>query len=584
MGKAFNIAETFGEALRNVSNSDTGREQIEYIELDKLHSDPVNFYTIDRLEELASNIALIGLQQPLRVRPQSEQAGEYTIVSGHRRAAALRKLVEEGREDLATVPCIVERDDVSPEMQELRLIYANAATREMSPFDKAKQAERVTELLYKLKEQGVEFPGRMRDHVAEACQISASKLARIKVAREHLTGELARQFEAGQLSESAAYNLARLPEEPLRVINEAVKARADKNKPLVVLGTVAQKLADNIDKYMEAGEDTCRAHSEAQPCHHRMQQIVRSAARQYEWQMCTPGACCLSCYHKDDCSAACEECKDARKREKTKKSKDEEERIRKERAAREQNRVEVIMQCKRLLPYIKAAGLRDETKRLYNSFNSAAVGDVLKWAEDGAEGKTFYSTECVKPWRTNDLIDMAKLLHVSTDFILGLDSSVPWAPPAAAAPGWVPGATPPPEPGDYVVEFDLGRDHRGEDHRDLILARWEKGEWHWRAGHAMGPDMVALRWAALPADDAVGYPAKPATAGEDAGPWISVKDRLPPPGEDVVTVDIDAEVDIDSRSQSDGAWFYTDPLYWLPIPDIPELPKNVENDEEDDDG
>lgn len=214
MGKGFNLAETFGEALKNVPNSGTGPERIEYIELDKLHDDPNNFYSVDGLEDLAANIELIGLQQPIRVRPDPERAGECIIVSGHRRAAAIRKLVEDGREDLATVPCIVESGNVSPAMQELRLIYANAGTRRMTSADISQQAARVEALLYQLKEEGVEFPGRMRDHVAEACKVSKSKLARLKVIRDDLikAAPIQEAWRKGDLGENPAYELARLPQ------------------------------------------------------------------------------------------------------------------------------------------------------------------------------------------------------------------------------------------------------------------------------------------------------------------------------------------------------------------------------------
>lgn len=77
-------------------------------------------------------------------------------------------------------------EGVSPAMAELRLIYANADTRQLSSADIVKQAERVETLLYQLKEEGVAFPGRMRDHVAQACKISKSKLARLKVIQENL--------------------------------------------------------------------------------------------------------------------------------------------------------------------------------------------------------------------------------------------------------------------------------------------------------------------------------------------------------------------------------------------------------------
>ena len=165
MGRKFDITAAFQAAVgEGVSKSDT-REQIQYIGLDRLDQDPGNFYSLDGLEELAANIQLCGLQQPLRVRPGEN--GRYTIVSGHRRRAALALLSEEEQKWTA-VPCIVETDDVSPELRELRLIMANSATRVLSAAEIARQAEEVEKLLYQLKEQGYAFPGRMRDQVAAA--------------------------------------------------------------------------------------------------------------------------------------------------------------------------------------------------------------------------------------------------------------------------------------------------------------------------------------------------------------------------------------------------------------------------------
>ena len=107
------------------------------------------------------------------------------------------------------MPCIVETAGGSPELQELRLIMANADTRKMSSVDLAKQAERVQELLYKLKEQGVEFPGRMRDHVAEACKVSKTKLAELKVIQDKLTNrEIRWYWDNGKLNQAQAYALA----------------------------------------------------------------------------------------------------------------------------------------------------------------------------------------------------------------------------------------------------------------------------------------------------------------------------------------------------------------------------------------
>lgn len=219
--KGFDLAA----ALGSVSNLDTGiegREQIEYIRIDHLHQDERNFYELPGIPELAANIEFAGLQQPIRVRPDPEKEGHYIIVSGHRRHAALSQLVQEGSEKFAQVPCIVEKqsgaaDEVEGWLQELRLIYGNSDTRRMSSADISKQAERVEMLLYQLKEAGVEFPGKMRDHVAEACKVSASKLGRLKVIRENLIDDLKKDWEKGDLSESVAYAFAKQAPEVQRL-------------------------------------------------------------------------------------------------------------------------------------------------------------------------------------------------------------------------------------------------------------------------------------------------------------------------------------------------------------------------------
>lgn len=201
--KSFNI----GDYLKtdNVSKSDT--EQIVRIDLDRIDPDPANFYSLDGIDELAGNIELIGLQQPLRVRPEGDR---FVVISGHRRRAAILLIRDGGSQQFAQgVPCIVEYGEATPAMRELRLIYANSSTRVMSAAEISKQAERVTELLYQLKEQGVEFPGRMREHVAQACQVSESKLARLHAIRKNLIDVYRLAFDAGELTENNAYLLSR---------------------------------------------------------------------------------------------------------------------------------------------------------------------------------------------------------------------------------------------------------------------------------------------------------------------------------------------------------------------------------------
>ena len=103
----FNLADV----LRETNAQDlgqTGREQIQYIDIDLIDPDPKNFYELSDLDELAANIELVGLQQPLRVRNHPDDPERWMIVSGHRRRAAIRQLVDEGKDQLRAVACIVE--------------------------------------------------------------------------------------------------------------------------------------------------------------------------------------------------------------------------------------------------------------------------------------------------------------------------------------------------------------------------------------------------------------------------------------------------------------------------------------------
>ena len=198
----FNLANVLGD----VSKLDTGAEQIVKIDLDLIDPDPNNFYSLEGIDELAANIELVGLLDALRVRPVGER---YVIVSGHRRRAAIMLIRDGGSEQFADgVPCIVEYGEASDAMRELRLIFANSATRVMSSADLSKQAERTAAVFAELKAQGVEFNGRIRTLVAEVLRVSESKIARGHAIRANLVPVLLEKFDNGQLNESAAYRLS----------------------------------------------------------------------------------------------------------------------------------------------------------------------------------------------------------------------------------------------------------------------------------------------------------------------------------------------------------------------------------------
>ena len=284
---AFNL----GDALRGVSNLDTGREQIEYIRLDRLDEDPNNFYLLSGIDELAANIELCGLQQPIRVRPVPN-SDRYMIVSGHRRRAAVCALAQEDPEKWSEVACIVEQAAVSESLQQLRLIYANAHTRKMTPAETSRQAEEVTNLLYQLKEEGYEFPGRMRDHVAEAVGVSKTKLARLKVIRENLDASWVDAWEDGTLTEAQAYALAKMPPFWQSIIKD--------NWERSVPGLYADTIDRMHDKFNRVNDIKCSYG--LQICEHTSTMMAK-LSKENLFTPCT--GCCFDCSDLRTCKNCC---------------------------------------------------------------------------------------------------------------------------------------------------------------------------------------------------------------------------------------------------------------------------------------
>lgn len=288
MGK-FNIGSFAASLNETVSKLDTNTEpQLQYIDIDQLDAHNANFYDVSNLDTLADSIAMDGLQQPLVVTPG--QDGRYTVISGHRRRAAIRKLVEEeGREDLRRVPCLV-RVYQSQALAELQLIMANSTARVLTPAEVMHQAKRTEDLLYQLKEEGYSFPGRMRDQVAEACQVSASKLARLKVINARLCSEYMELFNQNKMSEQVAYALAKLPQDFQRRIFKATK------EPPVA--RVVDALTEEYKK--GARWEPCLTCPDGKACT-RGDAFLRHDCEN-EYNMCKGEKCCLECYGaKTDC-------------------------------------------------------------------------------------------------------------------------------------------------------------------------------------------------------------------------------------------------------------------------------------------
>lgn len=485
---AFNLADV----LKDVSASDTGREQIEYISLSQIDEDPNNFYQLTDVPQLADNISLCGLQQPIRVRQKED--GRYIIVSGHRRRAAVAMLAEEDPQRWQEVPCIVERDAVSPSLQKLRLIYANANTRKMSPAETSQQAEQVADLLYQLKEEGYEFPGRMRDHVAQAMGVSKSKLARLKVTREKLSSVWVSAFQKNLLSESTAYELAQLPEKWQSVIYGQWGVHP---------GSLHAEDVKTFKKRFENVVDIQCQHG-LNFCEHSVTMMEQNVKERY---MPKCDKCCFECGFLQTCGKCCPEAK-ARKAEL-------------KAIAKQKNLDAAEREAKRQQPYIDMARLvyervgiardrnRVSVEQLYKAqkrFYNSSTDD--KRQKDYERGVGTFSDNTDLPFgcsvRASLLItirDVADALGCSVDYLLGrtddreshLGFPVDEKPVSDLGTAWNAGN--PPKIGKYLVRISFGKYF--DDKYEMLM--WNGCEWHDGAQiHEPEYDGDVLGWIPMP--------------------------------------------------------------------------------------
>lgn len=277
-------SDSFGNILNEVTQtaekSDAAQisEQIVYIDIDDLESNPKNFYGLRDVDALAGLIAVSHLVEPLTVSKKAD--GKYRIISGHRRRAAVEKLLTEGVYSERKLPCIIktlkkieieqengetiEFDEDAVEM--LNLIASNRGQREERTIDEKLQEVRYLETfakaIYHQKNKGNR--GRFRNFFAEEIlNISKSQLQRIN-AMENLTDKVKAAIDDKIISETAAMAMASMtPEEQNscveKILSGEIKGTVQEIQNLKSSkNTLGESSVENLDKVTEpcANEST----------------------------------------------------------------------------------------------------------------------------------------------------------------------------------------------------------------------------------------------------------------------------------------------------------------------------------------
>lgn len=208
---------------QNIERNRQQEKQILYLDITELKASKENFYGIRDLETLKASIALKGLLQPLLVTEGEE--GRYTVLGGGRRRQAIEELVNEGREDLRKVPCIVsdtrlqgeeaEDREEDREMKELLsrldIISANSF-REKTDWEKLEETVQIGNIIKDLKRLG-KIKGNVREMQAKLSGTTGTQIARYNAILNNLSEELTEAFKNNDFGISVAYELSRLTEE-----------------------------------------------------------------------------------------------------------------------------------------------------------------------------------------------------------------------------------------------------------------------------------------------------------------------------------------------------------------------------------
>ena len=415
----FDVSSIFAQQVQAVSKSDTGRELIQ-VDIDDLVGNDANFYAVDedKLEDLKNSIALSGIMDPPTVTRTDD--GKYRIISGHRRTAAVRALVAEGREDLRKVPVFV-RSPKNAAMEELELIMANSTARVLTSAEISQAAQRVERLLYDLKEQGVEFPGRMRDHVAEACNVSKTKLANLHMIEENLISDFKSKWALGKLPDATALELARC-EPGLQMRLRDAFART-KEFPTSAGIAKVRELAAAGAKWRPSA---CLHCPDRKLCpSSRDDAALRHDATCGSWTpQCKGELCCMDCEYGakargcyDVCDQMCSKAKQYRT------DKNAEEKRKEEDAKEKRQRVYlagVQRKAARLVKAIDAAGLADDTKLTFANYAADKTVEKIRAYANGDFGDDyFYGTDSLDP-DAKHVPELCEKLKCSADYLLGL--------------------------------------------------------------------------------------------------------------------------------------------------------------------
>lgn len=235
MGKFKDFMGGTGAGLLNEASKNLAKNNMEitYIPRDEIYKNPKNEYSISDIENLADLIYVMGLREPLGVKPEGSG---YKLIEGERRLTAIDKLIADGKWE-GDIPCIIREkelkvnlDILSDEEKEiLEIAGTNAGQRKYSKADYLFEVEKLEPIYKKLKASGIgEFTyesdtgekitqsltgKKSRELLAERLNVSPAQVGKISKVANSGTEELKEAVKDGTANIAVAAEIAAMEKE-----------------------------------------------------------------------------------------------------------------------------------------------------------------------------------------------------------------------------------------------------------------------------------------------------------------------------------------------------------------------------------
>lgn len=253
MSRRFQLDSAIAADIQTV-NADSYIDSLKMIDIDIIEPNKNNFYENSEIEALADDIERQGLMTALVVSEQN--GGKYELISGHRRLAAIKSLIADGRRRNGKVPCFIKGAKPNTET-ELDLIMLNATQRKYSDADTMREYEELTRIFKELEAEGKPIKGRIRDRIAGALNVSSAQVGKLDNIKHNAIPDVEQAVKAGDMSISTANEVAKLaPEKQQEIITEKPQISHKEVKEIQKQElSAAEKVSPEKDEEEDEDED-----------------------------------------------------------------------------------------------------------------------------------------------------------------------------------------------------------------------------------------------------------------------------------------------------------------------------------------